>query len=99
MLGNMKYKLIQRENPQDRTTVKRYAAPVNDGKITKTDLSIEIVNISALSRGDVSSTIENFLEIVPKYLIMGKSGYLGEIGTLRVSFGCEGNFHCELVDE
>ena len=86
----MKYKLIRRANPQDRTKAKWYALPVNDGKITKTDLAKEIVTISALSRGDVSSVIENLLEILPKYLLMGKSVSLGELGTLRVSFGSEG---------
>jgi predicted histone-like DNA-binding protein len=86
----MKYKLIWRVNPQDRAKKKLYALPVNDGKITKTDLAKEIVNISALSRGDVSSVIENLLEILPKYLLMGKSVSLGELGTLRVSFGSEG---------
>jgi predicted histone-like DNA-binding protein len=86
----MKYKLIQRANPQDRAMTKWYASPVNDGKIMKTDLAKEIVNMSALSRGDVSSVIENLLEILPKYLLMGKSVSLGELGTMRVSFGSEG---------
>jgi predicted histone-like DNA-binding protein len=86
----MKYKLIWRVNPQNRAEKKLYASPVNEGKITKTDLAKEIVNISALSRGDVSSVIENLLEILPKYLLMGKSVSLGELGSLRVSFGSEG---------
>jgi predicted histone-like DNA-binding protein len=82
--------MIWRVDPQDRTKAKWYAAPVNDGKITKTDLAKESVIMSALSRGDVSSVIENLLEILPKYLLMGKSVSLGELGTLRVSFGSEG---------
>ena len=86
----MKYKMIQRVNPQDRTQVKLYATPVNDGKITKADLAKEVVNLSSLSRGDVSSVIENLIDIVPKYLLMGKSVSLGELGTLRVSFGSAG---------
>ena len=86
----MKYKLIQRTSPQDRTTVKWYASPVNDGKILKSDLAREIVNMSSLSRGDVSNVIENLIDIIPKYLLMGKSISLGELGTLRVSFGSDG---------
>jgi predicted histone-like DNA-binding protein len=85
----MKYKLISRENPLDRTEVKYYASPVNDGKISKDDLSKEIVDMSALSRGDVSSVIENFIDVIPKYLLMGKSVSLGELGTMRISFGSE----------
>jgi predicted histone-like DNA-binding protein len=75
----MKYKMIKRVNPQDRTQEKWYASPVNDGKITKTDLAKEIVNMSALSRGDVSSVIENLLDILPKYLLMGKSVNMGVV--------------------
>ena len=56
----MKYKAIQRVNPQDRAQSKWYAAPMNDGKVTKTELAKEIVNISSLSRGDVSNVIESF---------------------------------------
>jgi predicted histone-like DNA-binding protein len=86
----MKYKMIQRTNPQNRSQSKWYAAPVNDGKITKTDITKELVAISSLSRGDVSNVIENLIDILPKYLLMGKSVNLGEFGTLRLSFSSEG---------
>lgn len=86
----MKYKFIKRVNPQDRKQEKIYASPVNDGRITKSDLTKEIVNVSSLSRGDVSSVIENVIDIIPKYLLMGKSVNLGELGTLRLSFSSKG---------
>lgn len=86
----MKYKLIERANPQDRSKVKWYANPVNDGKITQRDLAREIVTTSSLSRGDITSVIENLLDAMPKYLLMGKSVSLGEFGTLRLSFTSEG---------
>lgn len=79
-----------RANPQDRTKKKLYAAPVYDGKIIKPELAAEIVNVLSLSRGDVSNVIENIIDIIPKYLLMGKSINLGELGTLRVSFTSEG---------
>jgi predicted histone-like DNA-binding protein len=86
----MKYKLIKRVNPQNRTDEKWYATPVNDGKVTKTAIATEIVTMSSLSRGDVSNAIENLLEVVPKYLLMGKSVSLGELGSLRITFSSEG---------
>ena len=86
----MKYKLIERVNPQNRNQSKWYANPVNDGKISKTGLAKEIAAISSLSRGDVSNVIENLLEVLPKYLTMGKSVSLGEFGTLRLSFSSNG---------
>ena len=87
----MRYKLIQRQNPQVRDEEgKWYASPVNSGRITKAEITKEIVNMSSLSRGDVSNVIENLLDTVPKYLLMGKSISLGEFGTLRLSFSSKG---------
>ena len=86
----MKYKLIQRTNPQDRTKSKWYAQPVNDGKVTQKSIAADIVELSSLSRGDVSNVIESLIATMPKYLLMGKSVSLGDFGTLRLSFSSTG---------
>ena len=86
----MKYKLISRVNPQDRTKSKLYAKPVNEGVVTQKAISIDIVNLSSLSRGDVSNVIESLIATVPKYLLMGKGVKLGDLGSLRLSFTSEG---------
>jgi predicted histone-like DNA-binding protein len=86
----MKYKLLKRRDPRDPNRSKWYAAPVSDGKVTKSGLAAEIVNISSLSRGDVSSTIESMTDVFPKYLLMGKSVNLGDLGTFRLSFSSDG---------
>ena len=87
----MKYKLIERKNPQDRKKEgKWYAAPVNEGKVSQKEISNDIVALSSLSRGDVSNVIDNLLDTVPKYLLMGKSVNLGGLGTFRLSFSSTG---------
>lgn len=86
----MKYKLIERANPQDRASVKWYASPVNEGKVTQRDIAKDIVVSSSLSRGDITNVIENLLDTMPKYLLVGKSVSLGEFGTLRLSFSSDG---------
>ncbi|MDR1345450.1 MAG: HU family DNA-binding protein [Bacteroidales bacterium] len=87
----MKYKLVERKNPQQPAAAgKLYAAPVNDGKVSQKEIATEIVGLSSLSRGDVGNVIDNLLDTVPKYLLMGKSVSLGELGTLRISFSSEG---------
>ena len=86
----MKYKLVSRANPQDRTKSKLYAQPVNDGTVSQKALSMDIVGLSSLSRGDVSNAIESLIETMPKYLLMGKSVKLGDFGTLRLSFTSDG---------
>jgi predicted histone-like DNA-binding protein len=99
----MKYKLTQRKNPQHREQEgKWYASPVNDGKIDQKTISLEISEISSLSRGDVLNVIECLLDTMPKYLLMGKSINLGDFGTLRLSFSSEGvekpeDFHTNLI--
>ena len=86
----MKYKLVSRANPQDRTKSKLYAQAVNDGTVTQKALSADIVGLSSLSRGDVSNAIESLIETMPKYLLMGRSVKLGDFGTLRLSFTSDG---------
>ncbi len=87
----MKYKLIERKNPQQpNERGKLYASPVNDGKVSQKEISADIVGLSSLSRGDVNNVIDCLLDTVPKYLLMGKSVSLGELGTLRITFTSEG---------
>jgi len=87
----MKYKLVERKNPQTpQAAGKLYASPVNDGTVSQKAISEDIVALSSLSRGDVSNTIDNLLDTVPKYLLMGKSVNLGGLGTFRLSFSSKG---------
>ncbi|MBN2164800.1 MAG: HU family DNA-binding protein [Marinilabiliaceae bacterium] len=87
----MKYKLVQRSNPLNKTAeAKWYANAVNEGKISKTEISKEISGRSSLTRGDVSNVIENLIDELPKYLAMGKSVNLGDFGTFRLSLSSDG---------
>ena len=87
----MLYKLKERVNPLDRNAPKKvYATPVYSGKIDKNQIAADLVLISAISRGDISSVIENFIDAIPKYLLRGHSVQLGDLGTLRISFSSEG---------
>jgi predicted histone-like DNA-binding protein len=86
----MKYKVIERANPQDRSQTKWYATPVNDGRVSISELKNDIAALSSLSKGDVSNVIESLIEVMPKYLLMGKSVKLGELGSLRLTFSSKG---------
>jgi len=87
----MKYKLIQRTNPQKRDEPQKwYASPVNQGTVHQRQIAEDIVALSSLSRGDVSNVIDNLLDTVPKYLLMGKSVNLSGLGTFRLSFSSKG---------
>ena len=87
----MRYKLIERKNPQQREAEgKLYATPVIEGKVSQQEIAAEIVRMSSLARGDISNVIDSLLDTVPNYLLMGKSVSLGDLGTFRVSFSSEG---------
>ncbi|MDR2816099.1 MAG: HU family DNA-binding protein, partial [Proteiniphilum sp.] len=87
----MRYKLRERKNPQKpQAAAKLYAIPENAGKISQKEIAADIVGLSSLARGDVANVMDSLLDTVPKYLLMGKSVSLGELGTLRISFTSEG---------
>ncbi|MDR2919977.1 MAG: HU family DNA-binding protein [Tannerella sp.] len=87
----MKYKKIQKLNPQDLTALaKYYASPVNSGKVTLDDLANRIARSSSLTRGDILNVLSNFLDELPEYLKDGKSVQLGDFGTVRLSFSSQG---------
>jgi predicted histone-like DNA-binding protein len=87
----MKYKLVKRKNPLDpQSETRLYASPVNEGKVSQQEVAVDIVNLSSLARGDVGNVINSLIDTVPKYLLMGKSVNLGELGTFRVSFSSKG---------
>ena len=87
----MKYKLVSRKNPQNpQAPAKMYAMPVNEGKLSQKEISAELVALSSLTRGDVANVVENLLDVIPKYLLLGKSVSLGDLGTMRISFSSQG---------
>ena len=87
----MKYKLIQRINPQQATASKKwFATPVMRSKVDIERLSKVISGRSSLTTGDIRSVIENLIDVLPEYLLNGDSVNLGKLGTLRVSFSSEG---------
>ena len=87
----MKYRLVERRNPTKPAAEKKlYATPVYSGKVMKKQIADDLVLISSLSRGDISSVIENLLDAIPKYLLKGYSVQLGDLGTFRISFSSDG---------
>ncbi|MGE0076907.1 MAG: HU family DNA-binding protein [Bacteroidales bacterium] len=88
----MKYKLVEKGNPLKPEIPKKwYANPINQGVVSKAQVSKEIAGRSSLTSGDISNVLENLIEELPKYLIAGNSVKLGEFGTFRLSISGEGS--------
>ena len=86
----IKYKLIERVNPADRTKKKFYASPSSSGRVTLNRVATDISQKSSLTKGDVQSVLTNLVEQLPKYLLDGQTIKLGDLGNLRFSFSSEG---------
>jgi predicted histone-like DNA-binding protein len=87
----MKFKIIERKNPQDRQARgKYYAIAINSGQFTIKSVAKEISGRSSLTRGDIENVLTNFLDELPTFLKIGMSVKLGDFGTLRLSLSSEG---------
>lgn len=87
----MKVKLIEKGNPQNPTAQKKwYPNSVNQGVVSKNQISKEIEEKSSLTKRDINNVIDNLVEQLPKYLLTGNSVKLGEFGSFRLSVSGEG---------
>ena len=82
----MYYHLIERYNPNEPTAPKKWYPQLTLAK--KLDLRCfaqEIVGRSSLTLGDVENCLQNFVDMIPTFLLLGHSISLGDLGTLRAS--------------
>ena len=86
----MRFKLVQKKNPQKREEVKYYANPVNVGNKSLDDIARDIAGRSSLTRGDVSNVLYNFIDCLPHYLRDGFSIQLGNFVSMRVTLSSKG---------
>lgn len=93
----MKFVICPRSNPQKREEVKYYLLAKTLGSVDLNKICEEIALSSSLTRGDVNNTVMCFLDTIPKYLKMGFSVKLGELGSFRLSIHSEGSAAIEDV--
>ncbi len=82
----MKFKAVQKVNPQDREGPRKwYAQVVNTGDTTIDDLVKEIEKFSALSEPDIRGVIIGLENTVQNHLAQGKIVRFDRLGTLYPS--------------
>jgi predicted histone-like DNA-binding protein len=86
----MKYKVIKRKNPQDRSQEKFYPAPVYNDEIDIDELAGEISYATSMTPTDVKAVLEGLLNVMPKHLRRGSKIKLDRFGTFKVVFGGNG---------
>ena len=87
----MFYHLVERPNPLDPSAPNKfYPQLILNEKIGLRRFAKEIVSRSSLTQGDVESCLENFIDQIPFYLLIGHPVKLGDFGTLRLTVHSNG---------
>ena len=93
----MKFKIIKRKNPQDRSQEKYYPTPVYTDEIGVDELAEEISYATSMTPTDVKAVLEGLLNVMPKHLRRGVKIKLNRFGTFKVIFGGNGQENAEDV--
>lgn len=93
----MKYKPVERVNPQNRDVTKWYAQIVLDGEASMDDIVAEIEKFSALSEPDIRGVIIALENVVQKHLSSGRMVRFDRLGTLYPSISSRGEESAEAV--
>lgn len=92
----MYYIIQSRQNPRDPNEEPKFFLIARTiGSIELEQITEEISIASSLTRGDVENVIKSFLDTIPKYLKMGYSVKLGELGSLRLTIQSKGQENME----
>ena len=84
----MRYRVVKRVDPSNPLgPMKYYAVPFSEGEIAESYLSQLVAGRASLTEGDVTSVLKNFLDEVPRLLLLGRTVRLDPFGIFRISFG------------
>ncbi len=79
----MKYRIVQKKGLVKGGERKpmQVASQVNHGRITTRSIAEEVAQITSLGRGDVYNVLSTLSDVAMRYVSMGYSVELGEMGT------------------
>ena len=86
------YKVIGRTQPgvAGGGQIKYYAGIKREREVTLREMVKEISSRSTVTTADAFAVIENFLELVPKFLRNGRTVNLGQLGSFKVNISSKG---------
>ncbi|MCV6628499.1 MAG: HU family DNA-binding protein [Flavobacteriaceae bacterium] len=87
-----KYKVIAKDNPQDKTApVRYYGSPVSSGKVQIEEIAARISKESTLSRHDIIAVLSAFNDALAEYLQQGLSIDFERLGIFSLTFRSHGS--------
>lgn len=72
-----------------RREIRQVATQVNHGRVNVDDLAKEIADDTSLGKGDIKSVLLHLAELAQRYISMGFSVDLGDLGTLTPRLSAE----------
>ncbi|CAD5257253.1 MULTISPECIES: HU family DNA-binding protein [Imperialibacter] len=86
------YKAIGRTQPgvAGGGQIKYYAGIKREREVTLREMVREISSRSTVTTADAMAVIENFLELIPKFLRNGRTVNLSQLGSFRVNISSKG---------
>lgn len=99
----IKYCLVERSNPQDRTAPKKYyASAVKRGAMDIAGLATRIAGASTASKGDIMLVLTSLGEQLQQLLVEGYSVKVDGLGIFRVTVSGAGaptqeEFHSNMI--
>ena len=92
----LNYRLIQRQNPRDPGSPRKYyAVGVAQGVTDVRELVDRISDLSTVTSIDTLAVLEALLKVIPKELSNGRIVRLGDLGTFRLTLKSEGSDQSE----
>lgn len=93
----MKYTVLKRANPRDRSKAKWYAIPIMDRRVRRKEIIDEVSRETGIRSGIVRKIILTFFDVIVRHLLAGRSVTLRPLGVMRISFASDGEDAPELV--
>lgn len=92
-MNSILYRVIRRGQPgvAGGGDQKYYAFIKREREITLREIIEEIAGRSTMTKGDVMNAVENFLDLVPKYMRKGHVVNIGQLGTFRINLSSRGH--------
>ena len=93
----MKYKVIERANPSDRSQKKFYVQPIRNETMKRNNIEKFLVDSTALSKAEARGVTVTLVDYIKDELLKGNAVNIEGLGTFSVRIQSEGSDTAEEV--
>ena len=93
----MKYKVIERANPRDRSKTKFYVQPIRNETLKRKNIEKYIIDTTALSKAEARGVTITIVDYINDELLKGNAVCIEGLGTFSIRVQSEGSDKAEDV--